>query len=87
MITKYKLDKNVLVLDIKFLYDVGFRETNQNDIYKYVNLIFETKKIKFHGKKILIIVDGILYYVNNGKFNSYDYDNKVGDVISVNVTG
>ncbi len=33
-----------------------------------------------------IIVDGTLYYVNNGKFNSYDYDNKVGDVISVNVT-
>ena len=72
-----------------------FRKISDNTLQLLGGKIYniQTKTVSddprkdFNRNEHDIIVDGTLYYVNNGKFNSYDYDNKVGDVISVNVTG
>ena len=79
MITKYKLDKKELVLNIKFLYDVVFKENDEKSIYKYLNLFLEKEKINFQGKKILIYVNGIFlgtiyltkYYLKKIKIKNY----------------
>ena len=59
METKYKINKNELVLDIKFLYDVGFNKNNFEDILKYVNRFLKSQKIKFLGNRIFLYVNGI----------------------------
>ena len=59
MKTKYKINKDELVLDINFLYDMGFNQNNDSDIYNYVNKVINENKIKFKGKRILIYINGI----------------------------
>ncbi len=59
MKTKYIINKNELVINIDFLYDIGFKDNNVDSIYKFVNKIIKEEKIKIHGKKILIYVNGI----------------------------
>ena len=60
MKTNYKINKDDLILDIKFLYDVGFNKDSDDDVIKYVNKIFKRNKIKFNGKRILVYINGIL---------------------------
>ena len=86
MKTKYKINKDELVLDINFLYDMGFNQNNDSDIYNYVNKVINENKIKFKGKRILIYINGIfigtLYTIstylkkihlkNNYIFNEYN---------------
>ncbi len=80
MKTNYKINKNDLILDIKFLYDVGFNKNNDDDVIEYVNKFFKRNKIRFQGNRILVYVNGILlgylhltnYYLKKLKFkNSY----------------
>ena len=59
MKTKYKINKDELVLDIKFLYNIDFNQNNDSDIYNYVNKVISNNKIKFKGKRILIYINGI----------------------------
>ena len=59
MKTKYKINRNELILDIKFLYDMGFDKNNPEDIFKYVNRFLKNQKIKFYGNRIFLYVDGI----------------------------
>ena len=59
MKTKYKINKDELVLDINFLYNMGFNQNNDSDIYNYVNKVISNNKIKFKGKRILIYINGI----------------------------
>ena len=59
MKTKYKINKDELVIDINFLYDMGFNQNNDSDIYNYVNKVINENKIKFKGKRILIYINGI----------------------------
>ena len=61
MKTKYIINKNELVINIDFLYDIGFKDNNVDSIYKFVNKITKEEKIKIHGKKILIYVNGIFF--------------------------
>ena len=80
MKTNYKINKDDLILNIKFLYDVGFNKDSDDDIIKYVNKVFKRNKIKFNGKRILVYINGILlgylyltnYYLKKLKFkNTY----------------
>ena len=74
MRTKFKINNQELVLDIKFLYDVGFSEKKTSDIYKFVNRAFFQKNIKFNGKKIIVYIDGILIgtiYLTNYYLKKY----------------
>ena len=41
MKTNYKINKDDLILNIKFLYDVGFNKDSDDDVIKYVNKIFK----------------------------------------------
>ena len=59
MKTKYKINKDELVLDINFLYDMGFNQNNDSDIYNYVNKIISNNKIKFKGSRVLVYINGI----------------------------
>lgn len=60
MIIKYKINKEELLINIKFLYEVQERIKNSKTIYKYINLILKNKKIKFNGKKITLYINGLL---------------------------
>ncbi len=72
MKTKYKINKNELILDINFLYDVGFDKNNDLDILKYINRFLNNQHIKFRGNRIILYVNGIFigilyttcYYLN-----------------------
>ena len=59
MKTKYKINKDELVIDINFLYDMGFNQNNDSDIYNYVNKIISNNKIKFKGSRVLVYINGI----------------------------
>lgn len=60
MIEKYKVNNQILIIDIKLLYKINFNSSNINHIYKYVNQIIKKHNIKFKGKKIIIYVNSIL---------------------------
>ena len=60
MITKYKINKDELIINIDFLYDVKNKLNSKQNIIKYINLILKKEKIKFKGKKITIYQNGIL---------------------------
>jgi len=59
MKTKYKINKNELVLDITFLYEVKNSFKKLKNIYNYLNYLLENE-IEFQGNKIIIYVNGIL---------------------------
>ena len=60
MITKYKINKDELIINIDFLYDIKNKLNSKQNIIKYINLIFKKEKIKFKSKKITIYQNGIL---------------------------
>ena len=60
MTEKYKINNQVLIIDIKLLYKINFNSHNINHIYKYVNKVIRKYNIKFKGKKIIIYLNNIL---------------------------
>lgn len=72
MITKYKINKDELVININFLYEVKDKPKSFKKLTKLINQIIEKENIKFNGNKIIIYLDGIFigeiyltnYYLN-----------------------
>ena len=75
MITKYKINKDELVINIDFLYEVEENPKSLKNIYKYVNLIIQKENIKFLGKKIIIYIDCI--YVGELYLSNFYLDKKL----------
>lgn len=78
MITKYKIIKDELVINIKFLYEVKEKPRSIKNIYKYINLVIEQENIKFQGNKIIIYLDGIFIgelYLTNFYLEKINYNN------------
>lgn len=68
MITKYKVNKEELIININFLYKVKENNSFVKNMYQYTNYILQSEKIHFLGKKIIIYIDGILigtFYLTN----------------------
>lgn len=78
MITKYKINKDELVININFLYEVKDKPNSFKKLIKLINQIIEKENIKFYGNKIIIYIDGIFigeiyltnYYLNKINLNS-----------------
>lgn len=75
MITKYKINKDELVINIDFLYEVEENPKSLKNIYKYVNLIIQKENIKFLGKKIIIYIDSI--YIGELYLSNFYLDKKL----------
>ena len=80
MVTKLKMNKNELKIDIRFLYNILFDENNLEHIYKYVNQVLEKEKIKFKGKNIFLYVNGIFlgtFYLTDYYFKKTIFNTKI----------
>ena len=75
MITKYKINKDELVINIDFLYEVEENPKSLKIIYKYINSIIRKENIKFLGKKIIIYIDGI--YIGELYLSNFYLDKKL----------
>ena len=84
MKTKYKINKNELILDITFLYEVKKNLKKLKNIYEFLNFFLEKEKIKFKGNRIKIFIDGIFigefnltnFYLNKLNFKSNSFINE-----------
>lgn len=59
MITKYKINKDELLININLLYEFKNKITNSKKIIKLINSIIINNQIKFKGNKIIIYLNGI----------------------------
>ena len=79
MITKYKTNKDELVINIKFLYEFKQKQKSFKQLTKLINLIIEKENIKFNGNKIIIYLDGIFVgeiYLTNYYLEKINYNLK-----------
>ena len=60
MKTKYKINKNELIINIDFLYEILEKPKNLKTIYYYLNKIIKKENIRFVGNKIILYINGIL---------------------------
>ena len=77
MITKYKINKDELLMNIKFLYEVKEIPKNFKSLRNIINLIIRKENIKFNGNKIIIYINGIFIgeiYLTNFYLEKMNYD-------------
>ena len=77
MITKYKINKDKLVININFLYEVKEKPKSFKKLTKLINQIIEKENIKFNGNKIIIYLDGIFIgeiYLTNYYLEKINYN-------------
>ena len=58
MITTYKINKNELIINLKFN-DCKTDYINTQIFYTYINFLIRKKRLNFNGKKIIIYVNNI----------------------------
>ena len=80
MKTKYNINKNELVVNLDFLYDLIDWENNIDYIRKYINKLINYYNINFNGNKIIIYKDRIYL----GTFYLCDYYLKKFNIKNLN---
>lgn len=79
MITKYKINKDELIINIKFLYEIKEKPKSFKKLIKLINQIIEKENIKFNGNKIIIYIDGLYIgdiYLTNYYLEKMNYNLK-----------
>ena len=78
MITKYKINKDELLINIKFLYKIKDMPKNLKKLRNLINLIITKENINFNGNKIIIYINGIFIgeiYLTKFYLEKFDYKN------------